>query len=366
MIMFCAAYCATITVLSILSISLDWHVQFNMQDEMTPQILWRIVSMQIVNMIGLSVGKHLSRIVPQIRVPSIRLVNISLPWAHIFLAIIIIMFAQSVIFSAVSVNTVRSGEGIERVMHGKASQFMLILGAVLAVSNVDKGKFSALSVFLVVCNSALFAFFNGSRAAVLPVAIIFMYFAISRRTAPAAFLFCVTIAIFFASMAGRIVVSSYQFEWGSIASLGVLESAISGLHYFTTFSAMHASYAVDFSRDVFGWRELIYSLTPIPSSVISPPSSSDLWRIDMYRPLGGQAEMWGISPVVNLLFAVSIGYWMCRADRIQDIRLVVLIKSLLALSFCISFQYGLRTIQWFFWIAVITYCAFSFLAKYRR
>ncbi|MFG6524506.1 hypothetical protein [Sulfitobacter sp. M23508] len=246
----------------------------------------------------------------------------------------------------------RTGE-IERHLEGKTSQLFLAISTLLAIINLERRKLGRVSVFLVMICAALYAGVDGSRAAVIPPVLVAVYSVVRRNLWGTVLCGCFLLVIVGLMGAGRIAARGGGVDVVNLLAT-LWENDGIQLNYFFAFSYLHFFYALDNYFGNFGWADMLYSLAPAPSAIMPYSVDPSGWRIDVYRPVGAQASVFQLSILPYVVLHVAYGFIARRAKYIQSKSIVAFVSLLLVLSFAASFQYHLRSVQWFFWLAALT------------
>jgi hypothetical protein len=348
----CAAYAALALVSSLLSIEFNASVPFSAQDNRTGEDIMRMVYLTALLTGGIIFGSLLSGQMPQFEGQPRRRFS---PQPLLANVVLVLLGVGAVYFTVNAFNSFtfeREPGEIQRAPGlGVLSQFVLIGCGGLAIINFELRRFVVPTAVFAAYISMTYGLSVGSRSAVLIPAVLLAFFAFGRNWRALLLTLALLVATLITTTIGRTVVRGYEIGPEFLADLDVIEMLFSAWQYFVTFSMLHFAYAAEVASERFGLAELFYSLAPIPSQLWPAPSDPLTWRFDRYRPLGAQAELWGISPALNFAFALIIGFLGGLSERISSQTLKTLVGSLLIFAFAISFQYGLRTIQWFVWFA---------------
>ena len=246
----------------------------------------------------------------------------------------------------------RTGE-IERHLEGKTSQLFLAISTLLAIINLERRKLGRISVLLVMVCAALYAGVDGSRAAVIPPVLVAVYSIVRRNLWGVILCGCFLLMIVGLMGAGRIAARGSGFEVVDLLAT-LWENDGIQVNYFFAFSYLHFFYSLENYFGNFGWADMLYSVTPAPSRIMPYSVDPSEWRIDVYRPVGAQASVFQLSILPYIALHVAYGFLARRAKYIRSKSIIAFVSLLLVLSFAASFQYHLRAVQWFFWLAVLT------------
>lgn len=248
-----------------------------------------------------------------------------------------------------------------RIIGGKENLPLLFM--ILIFSLLSRYRF----ISLIICISACvcIGWFNGSRSALIPL----LYPLILTLVSNKKYLLLPSLLIVIYFYVFIFLARSEMDKFNLLAFIDVIQSVpqeiyyiiIQTVGYLTAFSILHFVYCVKLMPGEFYVKDLIYSITPIPSSLIPIEVDTSLWRVDTFRPLGGVYEIYSVSPFAMFIFFVLLGFIFKGADEIKS-RITSLF--FLPLSFFIlvfSFQYSLRGVQWFIYL----YC-FVLVLIYRK
>lgn len=234
----------------------------------------------------------------------------------------------------------------------KSSILLVIISSLAAISSIALRRFSALHLLGLTTITLMFGYFDTSRTALVPGAILLLYAFTNRRRA--------------LSVLGLTLISiGLLLSFGLRAdvdqagkSIELLMSSISSsqINYFRSyvfeFSYLHFLYTMAQSPLMFDAKDLVYSITPLPSAILPPSSDPDTWRLDKYRPYGAMAETLNVGYTFFLLFNFLFGFLATAITFSRSTLLRLGGTALVVFGYMASYQYGLRTIQWFLWISL--------------
>jgi hypothetical protein len=349
----CIAYAILSLMSSLLSIEFDISVPFAVQRNRTGDDIVRMVYLIALLCGGMVLGGFFGARMPLVEQLRLRrrfsphpiLMNVGTVLLCVGAAYFTVSALESFTFER------QPGE-IQRISGlGVLSQFVLIGCGCLAIINLELRRFVILTAVLAAYISIIYGLSQGSRSAVFIPAVLLAFFAFGRNWRGMLLTLLLLVVTLITSSIGRTVVRGFEVGPEFLADVDVIATLFESWQYFVTFSMLHFAYAAEVAGERFGLAELLYSLSPIPSQLWSAPPDPGNWRFDRYRPLGAQAEIWGISPVLNFALALIIGFLGGLSERISSQTLKTIVGSLLLFAFAISFQYGLRSIQWFVWFA---------------
>jgi hypothetical protein len=238
---------------------------------------------------------------------------------------------------------------IFRVLVGKESFFLLFLQSVLPVVayGITRSYLLLTSLFV----ALLFAWFDGTRSALLPLSLVMLSsFNIRNKTK----LFSITtlqIYIYIFSAHSRYINDKLNLDNLTNTIIDSFVQGVDGvfglLGYVFGYSLLHYIATTKNELGQFQLLDLVYSLTPLPSKLIPINIDTSLWRVDQYRPMGAIAELSRVSNLFTYIFFFILGGLAKRLDGMSN----DYIKSLSLPVFfliCVSmFQYHLRALQWF-------------------
>lgn len=349
----------------LLALYFQWEIQFDLQKFYDLEMIFRLFCMSLFSIVGIWLGSRLASATPRVRIAKIRFPIVSKVVVNNFIVLILLLvafFVFSLFLSSISLS--RSGDGLERVMGGKYLTPLLIFLSAITIKCLDNEKDKLFPLYLLTFILGMYAYGDGTRAAMIGGVTVFMYSLIVDNRKMKIHAAISIAAVFIALIFGRSFVSGVDLNVGFLDYFDLIFDAIFVFwHYFITFSGLHAAYASAEGVGFFGFGEFIYSILPVPASIIPPPSSTELWRVDQFRPLGAQAEMWKVSPATNFIFAFFIGFLLRRTVRKDKSLMLILAGAILYLSFLMSFQYGLRTIQWLIWLAMFIMLMSGFFSE---
>lgn len=326
-----------------------WPVAFGYQDYFSPYQVLTFSWLPATQIALLVVGQFLAE---SLRINPPRKKFRSFRWYSPHIIFIIIMgYVFYIVYVGFFVHREVNYSGeIHRVLEGKGSQFFLIAITFLALTNYQRGRFSILSISLPVTAAALYALIDGSRSAILPSALITIYALNQRQWKLMWAVLLSTIPILMLTSIGRTL--SREVVW-SLEALEVVTLPELNLSYFLGFSYLHVFYGLENYAGKFNWADFFYSITPLPSKLIPFSPTTQLWRIDVYRPLGAQTATLLLSVVSFAGLNIVVGFLAAKVKTIKSFPIRALAIILITLGFAASFQYHLRTVQWFFWLAAV-------------
>ena len=334
----------------IASFIFDWHVQFDMNNAIDSTGVARMTFIFILLSIGVRLGNSTYKKSYSLKKNNEYFKN-KIANGICFLNIAFLtsfsIYAQFLFID--SINLSRSITGIERIMGGKYLYPTMIYAAIATITNIKRKRFEIYSLALLAYISILFAYGDGTRAALIGIAFVTIYSLITKNRKILLISLPLMLIIFFFMVIGRRLVSGEDYTENDI---DFFESVGIYWQYFFSFSALHAGYASHEDIGRFQIIDFLYSIAPIPGALLEPQNDIREWRVDQFRPLGSQAEMWKINPVMNLLFGFMTGYLSKKIDTAENKMLGLFSGLIIILAYAMSFQYGLRTIQWFFWLAI--------------
>lgn len=242
---------------------------------------------------------------------------------------------------------------IQRQVGDKGATSALLIGAGLSVINLHTRKYNNITFALICLLSLLFAWLDGTRGAILPFLVYTYYYASQRKWGLALSMALIGAFLFILSVSSRWIgdksIDSLLVVVGeSVSSLSSIRFS-----YLFQFSYLHLMYVIDQAPYQFDLNDLLFSIIPLPSSFHFFSADPDLWRVDLYRPMGAMGELFIFSPIVFIIFNVAYGILVYKADRLSNLYVRLLTTCLILISFATSFQYHLRTVQWSIYLSMI-------------
>jgi hypothetical protein len=334
---------------SLYSIYTNTHVSFNYHLNFTVEEVIAYSYIPFSQILFIWIGSVISY---KTRFYFIQFKIIKIKWysSHLYLSCIMLFFIFCLIqVSDININT--TGE-IKRYLEFKGSHFLLLLVTLLALINFEKRRFYKISFLFVILTAILYAVIDGSRAALLPF-IFAIFFSLIRKNKKLFFyssFFIICILVLIAT--GRVMSRQYSRD---LIDLYLLIEATSNLNlsYFFSFSYLHLFTVNNEFQSGFSFKDFLYSITPIPSSLIPYSPDTSNWRLDVYRPIGAQGSLLYQSLFLFNFFHLILGFIGERIKYIKGNIIASAVFILLALTFVVSFQYNLRSIQWYLWFAII-------------
>lgn len=347
-----------------LAVENEWIIAFGYQEDIRPEWFTKYLPALQLQTFAILIGYVAKSKVP-LKSIAIKKINAKLYSSSLFL-LIILGYILYLIFAATAITEIQNNSGeIQRVLASKSSQLSMIAIVILAIVNRQRRRFGKLSLFLAMIVGFIFGYVDGTRSAIIPMAIVFIYGIFGKdRFSLYLSLSCFPLAVTFLGL-GREAVRDYQRDFDFTLEALVVGFQSFSLSYFFAFSQAHFIYSVENYQGVFSLRDLFYSVTPIPT-IINPiqPDQYD-WRLGPFRPLGAQQSLYILSPVMSFTFNLLVGALCYSTYRIESHPIRSLASILLLLSFCSSYQYNLRGVQWFLWITFIL-IQFSAITHHRK
>ena len=240
--------------------------------------------------------------------------------------------------------------GIERILEFRGSHLLILLLSLVGalVYLVKDEKFFFVNVLFI---SIMFAIFDGSRVAVIPSVVLLSIAVYMRSFKIFVFSAFLTLTSIYLYDVGR--VSARQFEWDLIFYGFDIYIVADFLSYIFAYSVYHvADVLAQVDRLEISSSVFIYGLIPIPSAFFSNIDISQV-RLDVFRPIGAIGEMLIFYPLTFFLYSLLIGVLFAVVKRrVSGLGRFVLNMALVFI-YLMSYQYGLRTIQWFIWPIVL-------------
>lgn len=246
-------------------------------------------------------------------------------------------------------STSLNGE-IHRVLESKFSHLLLIFSGVSLISNIHLRKFVAISYMLTFFIVLSFALIDGTRSAIIPLIILILWFAGHKQYTKLFFASITTAFTIGLVFYGRFLARGNDFQ----DLLFMIEFIVNNfsISYFSAYSWLHFLFAIEQFKGNFSLSDMWYSITPVPSSLLPYSPDTSLWRLDAYRPLGAQASLYLLGLIPWIFFNLVIGFVLGLATKIDNAVIRILVFGVIFLTFASSFQYNLRSVQWFLWFAI--------------
>lgn len=359
-ISFYLVVCFILSILHVytgVSIAFSYHEYFKISDILLSIPIFALLLASIT--LGSYFGSRLS-------FRNFKLNSFKIKYFHILGFAFLIYFCASIFFTILG-NSDQSNDGeMFRVLESKTSQIFLILSGIVLVYNFNVHKLTKSSYILAFAISSSFALVDGSRAALLPFFLLCFWLFSNGYYWKLAINMCTLVIIVGLLFYGRILTRGLTVEFDNV--LGFLSYILSqvSISYFTSFSWLHFIYSIDHYKFSFSVIDLFYSVTPIPSRFLPYEPNTSEWRIDRYRPIGAQGSLFISGIIPFILFNFCVGFANGQSNRVQKPVIKTLVKFILLFTFASSFQYNLRSIQWFFWCAVLIMVLTRLNNKYNR
>jgi hypothetical protein len=237
-------------------------------------------------------------------------------------------------------------EGISRVLEFKGSHLLILMLSIYgSLLFVLKGK--SFYIYLVILIAAFFALMDGSRVSIIPAAVFLLISIYLKNLRYIALGILLNAILAFLYGIGRD--AARQFKWNIDLGVFDYELYLDLFSYIFAFSIYHlADVNLQLKNLHISPSVFLYSITPLPSYFFDNVDLAQI-RLDVYRPIGAIGEMYIFGYWTYLLFSFSIGFSLgifnLRIRGFVKVALYIVVSFL----YLMSFQYGLRTIQWFFW-----------------
>lgn len=312
--------------------------------------IWTLILQPIVLIVGYKLSPRFTRHSRKsVNTPAIKLTDNMRRFASFFILASATYFTVKILTTEpVLINS------ILRTLNGKESILLTLAssGAIFALATYNR-----LSVFLYALAlyiSFLFCWLDGSRTGLLPIAAVTLAKFGNRQIfgfVANVFVLGVLSALMF--IARLNTDRSLDFLLNSFGSLGAqVENIYFLFSYLTAFSALHFLVVID-SGFTFSRSDLIYSILPIPASIIGSSIDPASWRLDPYRPFGAIAELYLFAPAASYAFLGFLGVIGKAVDSTSTPSVMRLLQLFFLTTLALSFQYHLRTVQWFVYLILI-------------
>lgn len=264
----------------------------------------------------------------------------------IYIQIAIVMFVLAKLAANSTMEV--SHTGIIRYLSGKENYLLMIIqSALIFLSSRNIRIVVIFSSFFI---SIIFAWFSGTREAIIPIASLVLDSVLKNKKTNA--LIYISMLLFLYSFV-HVSRSTYVkfdflvfFDSLSYALTILGDSVLSFLSYTFGYSVLHFTYVNMSETGLFTLSDLIYSLTPLPSYFL-PPVDTSLWRVDVYRPMGAYSELYRVSPFAFFLFLFFLGGLAKSINNVRQRFVKIVLLVIFSLLTIMLFQYGLRTNLWF-------------------
>ena len=264
----------------------------------------------------------------------------------IYVQITLIMYVLTKL--VINSSMIISHQSILRYLSGKENYLLMLIQSIIIF--YASAKIRPLVIVGALFISIIFAWFSGTREAIIPIAALLLYSLQANRKINV-FLYIIVL-LYIYSFVGISRANYEKFDLYifvdslSLAFYALIETTFGFLNYTFGYSVMHFSYVNMTGLGVFTTNDLIYSLTPIPSSFL-PEVDTSLWRVDVFRPMGAYSELYRVSPFSYFLFVIFLGGLAKYINNIPTKIVKLILLIIFSLLTIMLFQYGLRTNLWF-------------------
>lgn len=245
----------------------------------------------------------------------------------------------------------------ERILGGKEAYVLLLIQSLIPIIIWRVGYLRIISISACVGVGFVFSWVDSSRAGAISLASVMIFSALSNRRMLLMALVLIQSFFLLLSIVGRTLSQRVSLEFFNSFFLAAKESwlelTLNTISYITAFSHMHFAYVVETGSGQFNIFDLIYSITPVPSFAWPFTFDTDLWRVDQFRPMGAVAELYRVSPLLAFLYFWFIGR-LAKSNDLIGLQSVRVIQIVIFFLICVtSYQYSLRTVQWYIYCSVI-------------
>jgi len=257
-----------------------------------------------------------------------------------------------------------------RTLSTKSSQVLVMMATIISIIISNYKGINILSKFNIMCIVVIFSWIEGSRTALIPLIVYTIYSMYNKKLLNVLTCFVLIIFVYNLSISGRVAFDKGM--WSFIDTLlNVAESSVLlnfEYSYIFQFSYLHFMYTIDYADPVFSVSDLLFSIIPIPSSMHFIDADPDQWRIDIYRPFGGMAEIFTVGYFYYVMYNLIIGGIAGIIDKDDNKIFKTIAMGIIIFAFVSSFQYGMRTVQWFIYggVIVIVFYKATHMLIYRR
>ncbi|HDY8159462.1 TPA: hypothetical protein RQL00_004111 [Vibrio vulnificus] len=257
---------------------------------------------------------------------------------------------------------------IFRVLVGKETLFLLFVQAMLplAAKGLFRPTFSFFSLFVALS----FAWFDGSRAALIPLSLLMLTNLALNRKLAFGLLLMLQFFIYFFIANSRYVDDKLNFNLLlntiSESILNVQDGFFGLIAYTFGYSILHFIATTKNELGNFTFSDLLYSIIPLPSSLIPINVNVELWRVDAFRPMGAVSELYRVSSFALYLFFFGLGGLVKKLDTMNIFLLKAITMPIFLMVTIFIFQYHLRAVMWFLFLLVLLVFLDKHLIKKRN
>ncbi|HHK8529396.1 TPA: hypothetical protein ACQYC3_002594, partial [Vibrio parahaemolyticus] len=257
---------------------------------------------------------------------------------------------------------------IFRVLVGKETFFLLFIQAMLPLA--AKGLFRSIFSFFSLFVALSFAWFDGSRAALIPLSLLMLTNLALNRKLTFSLLLMLQFFIYFFVANSRYVDDKLNFNLLlntiSESILNVQDGFFGLIAYTFGYSILHFIATTKNELGNFTSSDLLYSIIPLPSSLIPINVNVELWRVDAFRPMGAVSELYRVSSFALYFFFFGLGGLVKKLDTMNIFLLKAITMPIFSMVTIFIFQYHLRAVMWFLFLLMLLVFLDKYLIKKRK